>query len=181
MAIFVLIIPRCNKLIACCLICSVCDNLFCLRQLASTVILVFFMLRQNQAYNWLHHAVDLSQTMQMNCVDLMETLVVLSDIYSQVELRSWELLTWFEFIEKWLIIIRVNWSVYHWLVNLSSLWFLHQVPTAIPNNRNMVCYRLENWKEDLLQHIDAEQLPVHWGGTRTDPDGDPFCKSQVSK
>jgi hypothetical protein len=36
-----------------------------------------------------------------------------------------------------------------------------------------------NWKQALLKEIDADQLPVHWGGTRTDPDGDPFCKSQV--
>jgi hypothetical protein len=36
-----------------------------------------------------------------------------------------------------------------------------------------------NWKQDLLKDIDADQLPVHWGGTRTDPDGDPFCKSQI--
>jgi len=31
----------------------------------------------------------------------------------------------------------------------------------------------------LLEEIDADQLPVHWGGTATDADGDPCCKSQV--
>ena len=36
-----------------------------------------------------------------------------------------------------------------------------------------------NWKEKLLQYIDADQLPVHWGGTATDPDGDPYCRSKV--
>jgi hypothetical protein len=36
-----------------------------------------------------------------------------------------------------------------------------------------------NWKQTLLKDYDADQLPVNWGGTKTDPDGDPFCKSQV--
>ena len=37
----------------------------------------------------------------------------------------------------------------------------------------------ENWKSALLEVIDADQLPVHWGGTATDDDGDPYCRSQV--
>ena len=39
---------------------------------------------------------------------------------------------------------------------------------------------LGDWKSKILQHIDADQLPQHWGGTLTDPDGDPYCKSKVS-
>ena len=39
----------------------------------------------------------------------------------------------------------------------------------------------ENWKRTLLEVIDADQLPVHWGGTATDPDGDPYCRSKVGK
>ena len=42
------------------------------------------------------------------------------------------------------------------------------------------CVLLGNWKQRILQDIDADQLPVHWGGTQTDPDGDPFCRSKVS-
>ena len=37
-----------------------------------------------------------------------------------------------------------------------------------------------NWKSAILQKIDADQLPVHWGGTQTDPDGDIYCRSKVS-
>lgn len=37
----------------------------------------------------------------------------------------------------------------------------------------------KNWKQELLKHIDPDQLPVHWGGTATDPDGDPYCRSKV--
>ena len=36
-----------------------------------------------------------------------------------------------------------------------------------------------NWKEVLLKHVSPDQLPVEYGGTMTDPDGDPKCKSKV--
>lgn len=35
------------------------------------------------------------------------------------------------------------------------------------------------WKKALLDEIDADQLPRHWGGTQTDPDGNPRCPSVV--
>lgn len=31
------------------------------------------------------------------------------------------------------------------------------------------------WKAALLEEIDADQLPVIYGGTMTGPDGDPRC------
>ncbi|XP_069789506.1 SEC14-like protein 2 isoform X2 [Narcine bancroftii] len=37
-----------------------------------------------------------------------------------------------------------------------------------------------NWKEVLLQNIDAEQLPAYYGGTLTDPDGNPKCTSKIN-
>ena len=40
---------------------------------------------------------------------------------------------------------------------------------------------VEHWKPALLEVIDADQLPVHWGGTATDPDGDPYCRSRVDE
>ncbi|KAM4635020.1 SEC14-like protein 2 isoform 2-T2 [Polymixia lowei] len=36
-----------------------------------------------------------------------------------------------------------------------------------------------NWQEVLREHIDAEQLPVVYGGTLTDPDGDPRCRTMI--
>lgn len=36
-----------------------------------------------------------------------------------------------------------------------------------------------SYKHVLLKHIDADQLPVHWGGTMVDLDRDPFCSSRV--
>ncbi|CAH1232412.1 SEC14L2 [Branchiostoma lanceolatum] len=36
-----------------------------------------------------------------------------------------------------------------------------------------------NWKEVLVQHIAPNQIPVHYGGTMTDPDGDVMCKSKI--
>lgn len=37
----------------------------------------------------------------------------------------------------------------------------------------------EAWKKALLLEIDADQLPQYWGGTQTDPDGNPRCPSVV--
>uniref|UniRef100_A0A665V016 SEC14-like lipid binding 7 n=1 Tax=Echeneis naucrates TaxID=173247 RepID=A0A665V016_ECHNA len=36
-----------------------------------------------------------------------------------------------------------------------------------------------NWQEVLRTHIDPEQLPVVYGGTLTDPDGDPRCRTMI--
>ncbi|XP_030846871.1 SEC14-like protein 2 [Strongylocentrotus purpuratus] len=36
-----------------------------------------------------------------------------------------------------------------------------------------------NWKEVLLKQIDPDQLPVYWGGTKTDPDGNEMCISLI--
>ena len=35
------------------------------------------------------------------------------------------------------------------------------------------------WTAALLEEIDADQLPAYYGGTLTDPDGDPKCSSMV--
>ncbi|XP_072032708.1 SEC14-like protein 2 [Amphiura filiformis] len=37
-----------------------------------------------------------------------------------------------------------------------------------------------NWREDILQYVDADQLPVHYGGTMTDSDGNHKCLSLVT-
>lgn len=38
-----------------------------------------------------------------------------------------------------------------------------------------------NWKEKLLQDIDAAELPVHWGGRKVDlVDRNPKCSSLVT-
>uniref|UniRef100_A0A3Q0SK58 SEC14-like lipid binding 7 n=1 Tax=Amphilophus citrinellus TaxID=61819 RepID=A0A3Q0SK58_AMPCI len=37
-----------------------------------------------------------------------------------------------------------------------------------------------NWQEVLREHIDPEQLPVVYGGTLTDPDGDPRCRTMIN-
>ena len=37
-----------------------------------------------------------------------------------------------------------------------------------------------NWREEILEFIDADQLPVHWGGTQTGHNGEPKCLHVVS-
>ncbi|XP_035292244.1 SEC14-like protein 2 [Anguilla anguilla] len=36
-----------------------------------------------------------------------------------------------------------------------------------------------NWQEVLQKYIEPEQLPAIYGGTLTDPDGDPRCKTRI--
>jgi len=38
----------------------------------------------------------------------------------------------------------------------------------------------DEWTAALLEDIDADQLPVHYGGTMTDPDGNPKCPSKFN-
>ncbi|XP_058492402.1 SEC14-like lipid binding 8 [Solea solea] len=38
----------------------------------------------------------------------------------------------------------------------------------------------DNWKEVLLKYIDAEELPMIYGGKLTDPDGDPRCRTRIN-
>ncbi|GIZ03147.1 SEC14-like protein 2 [Caerostris extrusa] len=45
--------------------------------------------------------------------------------------------------------------------------------------KKLKIYGCNGWKEDLREHMDADILPVIFGGTRTDPDGDPTCPSLV--
>ncbi|XP_029941012.1 SEC14-like protein 2 [Salarias fasciatus] len=37
-----------------------------------------------------------------------------------------------------------------------------------------------NWQDVLREHIEPEQLPVAYGGTLTDPDGDPRCRTMIN-
>ncbi|GFT36114.1 retinal-binding protein [Nephila pilipes] len=37
----------------------------------------------------------------------------------------------------------------------------------------------DNWKEELLNHIDADIVPGYLGGNRVDDDNDPMCKSLI--
>lgn len=43
--------------------------------------------------------------------------------------------------------------------------------------QSRVVFTSSNWQEDLLQMIDADHLPVHYGGTMKDADGDELCRS----
>ncbi|XP_023840195.1 SEC14-like protein 2 isoform X2 [Salvelinus sp. IW2-2015] len=70
--------------------------------------------------------------------------------------------------------------------------FLIKTPKLFPMAYNLVKQFLSeetrhkiiilgsNWQEVLLKHIDPEQLPVAYGGTLTDPDGDPRCRTMIN-
>lgn len=42
-----------------------------------------------------------------------------------------------------------------------------------------ILFTAGNWQEVLREHINPKQLPVVYGGTLTDPDGDPCCRTMV--
>ncbi|XP_076062028.1 SEC14-like protein 2 [Oratosquilla oratoria] len=52
--------------------------------------------------------------------------------------------------------------------------FLHEVTL-----RKIRIFGKDGWKQELLKDIDPEELPQHWGGSRTDPDGNGKCPSQI--
>lgn len=52
--------------------------------------------------------------------------------------------------------------------------FLHEVTL-----KKIKIFGQSGWKEALRKDIDPDQLPQHWGGSRTDPDGNPKCPSQI--
>jgi metal transporter CNNM len=38
----------------------------------------------------------------------------------------------------------------------------------------------KEWKAAILEHVNPEELPVAYGGTKTDPDGNPNCITLAS-
>ncbi|XP_060105585.1 SEC14-like protein 2 [Heteronotia binoei] len=70
--------------------------------------------------------------------------------------------------------------------------FVIKAPRLFPVAYNLVKHLLSedtrkkimvlgsNWKEVLHKHIDPDQIPVEYGGTLTDPDGDPKCRSKLN-
>ncbi|XP_037340238.2 SEC14-like protein 2 isoform X2 [Pungitius pungitius] len=69
--------------------------------------------------------------------------------------------------------------------------FLIKAPKMLPMAYNLIKHFLceetrrkilflgSNWQEVLRNHIDPDQLPVVYGGTLTDPDGDPRCRTMI--
>ncbi|KAI9537146.1 hypothetical protein NQZ68_028276 [Dissostichus eleginoides] len=47
------------------------------------------------------------------------------------------------------------------------------------NTRQKINILGANWQEVLMKYIDAEELPVIYGGKLTDPDGDPRCRTMI--
>ncbi|XP_040504197.1 SEC14-like protein 2 isoform X3 [Gallus gallus] len=70
--------------------------------------------------------------------------------------------------------------------------FIVKAPRILPVAYNLVKHILSedtrkkvmvlgsNWKEVLQKYIDPSQIPVEYGGTLTDPDGNPKCPSKIN-
>ncbi len=56
--------------------------------------------------------------------------------------------------------------------------FLHE---RTRNKINIFSYDQKQWKEAILEEINPEEVPACYGGTLTDPDGNPNCITMVSR
>ncbi len=48
------------------------------------------------------------------------------------------------------------------------------------NKISIFSHEPKQWKAAMLAEIDADELPVSYGGTLTDPDGNPNCITMAS-
>ncbi|XP_057372015.1 SEC14-like protein 2 [Daphnia carinata] len=55
--------------------------------------------------------------------------------------------------------------------------FMHEKTTS---NVRIYGYNVEQWKAALLEDFDPQELPACYGGTLTDPDGNPNCITMVN-
>ncbi|XP_075389937.1 SEC14-like protein 6 [Tenrec ecaudatus] len=53
-------------------------------------------------------------------------------------------------------------------------------PFMSEDTRKKIVILGANWKQELLDYIGADQLPVEFGGTMTDPDGNPKCLTKIN-
>lgn len=60
-----------------------------------------------------------------------------------------------------------------------SILFNIGKPFLSDDTKDKVVLLGANWKQELLKIIDADQLPVKWGGTAVDEDGDICCRSKI--
>uniref|UniRef100_A0A915J9W3 CRAL-TRIO domain-containing protein n=1 Tax=Romanomermis culicivorax TaxID=13658 RepID=A0A915J9W3_ROMCU len=57
-----------------------------------------------------------------------------------------------------------------------------EIMTDLNSTSSLLAFLLSghDWRTSILEHVDADHLPVHWGGTMVDTQtGDPFCSSLV--
>ncbi|GIY89645.1 retinal-binding protein [Caerostris darwini] len=76
--------------------------------------------------------------------------------------------------EKVKYIFNINTSAYY--TKLMSIIKTVMAPALL---QKLKVYGSEGWKEKLLKEMDAEVLPAFLGGKRTDPDGNPLCKTFI--
>uniref|UniRef100_A0A8C5ZLC3 SEC14 like lipid binding 3 n=1 Tax=Marmota marmota marmota TaxID=9994 RepID=A0A8C5ZLC3_MARMA len=53
-------------------------------------------------------------------------------------------------------------------------------PFLSEDTRRKIIVLGNSWKEGLLKLISPEELPAHFGGTMTDPDGNPKCLTKIN-
>lgn len=63
----------------------------------------------------------------------------------------------------------------------SFIYYLYKVlrPFIPKKTSEKVIIMGHDWKTEILQYIDKQNLPAHWGGDLVDENGDPMCRSKV--
>ena len=51
--------------------------------------------------------------------------------------------------------------------------------TIFVTGGNSFVFSLGDWKSELLEYIDEDNLPEYYGGKCRDPDGNPKCQTKV--
>lgn len=52
---------------------------------------------------------------------------------------------------------------------------------ATPDKMRVFGSDRSEWEAALLEEIHADQIPAYYGGSMTDPDGNPMCLTKVFK
>ncbi|GFT49340.1 SEC14-like protein 2, partial [Nephila pilipes] len=69
------------------------------------------------------------------------------------------------------------------IINVSAYFYLAfsimKTVIAASIHEKFKIYASDGWKADLLKLVDADELPAFLGGNKTDPDGDPLCKTFI--
>lgn len=61
---------------------------------------------------------------------------------------------------------------------MQILWRIVK-PMLPEKTRKKIVILGSDWKTEILKYVDADALPVHWGGTLVDEHNDPKCQSKI--
>ncbi|KAL7061734.1 hypothetical protein AAHC03_01030 [Spirometra sp. Aus1] len=113
----------------------------------------------------------------------VDQLVVIFDLQHMNRRQLWR--PWLSFVQELTTTFELNYPevmAVSFVINAPaffSLVFSLLKPLLSKETQEKVQVLGSNYTEELLKQIDAENLPMYYGGTMTDPNGDPKCSSRI--